>query len=269
MRPAPLDHHEVDLTPVEVAEVAQLEVPPLGVLPEVHPLEQVRRHQVLEALRLAGDERPVEVVVLLLLLHGADPRRAERREPEDGVEALEDRHPAGHRLVADLEVLPQRVERQRASRRARAGAASAVSRRPRSCTRSRRGDLLAHEPLPVLARPAPRLDLGAAEEGLREPAERQQVRSSPGDPQTELGHRQGVQAQEVVPPLQRVAAEAVEVQPGAPGDQDPLAPRGARRTGPSGSGARPGTCGSRRTPTASPGAAPPAGCARGRPARPS
>ena len=40
-------------------------------------------------------------------------RRAERLDAEDGVEPLENLQPAAHRAVADLEVLAQRVHRQR------------------------------------------------------------------------------------------------------------------------------------------------------------
>lgn len=54
--PSALDHDEVDLATVHVA--------PLGILKEVHPLEQVCAHEVLEALGLSGNDRPVEVIVL-------------------------------------------------------------------------------------------------------------------------------------------------------------------------------------------------------------
>ena len=64
------------------------------VLLEVNPLEEVRGHQVLEPLRLSGHEGPVEVIVLLRLLHGSDPGRPVRRETEQRIEPLEDREPS-------------------------------------------------------------------------------------------------------------------------------------------------------------------------------
>jgi len=76
----------------------------------VHPFQQVRGHQVLEAGPCLRHDRPIDVVVLLFLLHGADPGVSKWRQPEDGVETLEHLDPAGDGLVADLQVLAQRVD---------------------------------------------------------------------------------------------------------------------------------------------------------------
>jgi PIN domain nuclease of toxin-antitoxin system len=49
----------------------------------VHPFEQVASDQILEARRIAGYHRPVQVVVLLLLLHRPDARRSGHDDPFD------------------------------------------------------------------------------------------------------------------------------------------------------------------------------------------
>ena len=51
-RPTPFEDDEVHLVAVAIPEVAELEIESLRVLPEVHPFEQVRRHEILEATRL-------------------------------------------------------------------------------------------------------------------------------------------------------------------------------------------------------------------------
>lgn len=75
---SPLDDHEIDLSTVRVAEVLEIEVSAPGVLLVMHPLEEMRRHEVFEPLRRLLGEGPVPVIVLLLLLHRPDPRRPER-----------------------------------------------------------------------------------------------------------------------------------------------------------------------------------------------
>jgi len=80
---------------------------------EVHPFQQVARHEILEPDRVGRHNGPVQVVVFLLLLHRPDTGRPERRHAKDRVQPLERRDPGGCRLVADLQVFPQRVDRQR------------------------------------------------------------------------------------------------------------------------------------------------------------
>jgi hypothetical protein len=94
------------------------------------------------------------------------------------------------------------------------------SRVPRSCAAR---PVLSHEAVAVLARPPPRLDLGARQEGFREAAEREKVAQLGGRLQGQLGGREGVEPEHVVATLQRIAPEAVEVQLRAAGDQNPLA----------------------------------------------
>ena len=64
------------------------------------------------------------------------------------------------------------------------------------------------------------LDFGAAEVRFGEAAEPQQVVEFAGLPQPEFRGGQGVQAEEMEAALQRIAAEAVGVEPGAAGHQD-------------------------------------------------
>lgn len=112
-RRATFDDDEVDLAAVNVTEVTQFDVPAERVLLEVHPLQQVTCHQILEPGRFGRYDGPVDVVVLLLLLDRANPRCAERRQAKEGVEALESRDPGRGGPMADLEVLAQSVDRQR------------------------------------------------------------------------------------------------------------------------------------------------------------
>jgi hypothetical protein len=69
---------EVHASTVHIAKVAKLHITALAVLEKMHPLEQVGAHEVLEARGRLGDHRPVQVVVLLLLLDGARFRRGRR-----------------------------------------------------------------------------------------------------------------------------------------------------------------------------------------------
>jgi len=64
-----VDHDEVHLAAVHIAKVAQLDIAAFGVLPEVHPLEQVRPNEVLEALRSPGDDGPVQITLTDFGLH--------------------------------------------------------------------------------------------------------------------------------------------------------------------------------------------------------
>ena len=54
--------------------------------------------------------------------------------------------------------------------------------------------------------------------------ETQEVLQLAGRAEAQLRRREGVQTQEVVASLERVAAEAIEVEPGAARDEDALAP---------------------------------------------
>ena len=104
--PARFDHHdrqpavgddEIDLAAVRVAEVTKLEVEPLRVLTEVHPLEKVRGDQVLEpgcgmgfftleAARLTGPEGRVYAVDLQQRMISALERRVLRAKLSDVIE---------------------------------------------------------------------------------------------------------------------------------------------------------------------------------------
>jgi len=107
-----LDDDEIHLAPIGVTKITQFQIAPVRVLLVVNPLEQVRGDEVLESLRIARYERPVEMVVLLLLLDGPDPGCAEGREAEESVQAFENADPVGHGLVADLQILPQSIDRE-------------------------------------------------------------------------------------------------------------------------------------------------------------
>jgi hypothetical protein len=76
-------------------------------------LQEMRSDQVFEARSRVRDLRPVPEVELLLLLDGADPWRAERRNAEADIEILEDLQPAFGRLVGDFELFPKVFHGQR------------------------------------------------------------------------------------------------------------------------------------------------------------
>ena len=160
--------------------------------------------------------------MLLLLLDGADARRTERRQAEDRVEPLEGGEPGGHGLVAHLQVLAQGVDRER--RADQLGQAQHQQlEMPEVLDALERRDLVAHQPGAVLARPAtrlvPRCRRGTAPGN---PPSVSSVRKSRRRTQPQLRRRERVQPQQVVAALQRVAAEAVEVEPSAAGDEDAL-----------------------------------------------
>ena len=214
-----IGHDEVDLAAVDVPEVPQIEIAPADVLLVVHPLQQVHGHQVLEAGGPVAHLDPVVVVVLLRLLDGAERRRAERLDAEDGVEPLENLQPAADGPVADLQVLAQRVHRQRRPHHVAQPNREQLDRAdvgdPFEVT-----NLLFDEAHAVLARPALRCVPGVAHPGLGEAAEVEEP-IQPGDVgDAELGDRQRVQAQQVVASLQGVAAVTVVVEPAAAGDEN-------------------------------------------------
>ena len=66
-RDAPFHDHEVRLPPVPVPKVAQIAVQTLRILPERRPFKQVVGDEALESGGVAGNDGPVEVVVLPIL----------------------------------------------------------------------------------------------------------------------------------------------------------------------------------------------------------
>jgi hypothetical protein len=143
-----------------------------GVLLEVHPLQQMAGHEVLESGRVGWHDRPVEVIVLLLLLDRTEPRRPERRHAKDGIEPFECRDPGGSRLVADLEVLAQAVDRQRRSDEI-GKAKHQEFEVPQILDALERRDVVANEAGPILARPAAGFDEAPPQKGLGKSAQRQ------------------------------------------------------------------------------------------------
>ena len=212
-------HHEVDLAARGVAEVAQFQVSAAHVLLVVHPFQQVHGHQVLEAGAGAADRNPVVVVVLPRLLHGADRRRAERRHADDGVQPLQHVEPAGDGAVADLQVLAQRVDGER-----RAHQIGQPDGQPLDGAQVadplQVAQVLGDQPHAVGARPAAGGVRRVAQPGFGEAAPVEQPRQPLRVGDAELGHRQRMQAQQVVAALQGVAAVAVVVEPAAAGHQD-------------------------------------------------
>ena len=186
------------------------------------PLEQVRRDQVLEAERVLFDQRPVEMIVLALLLDGADARSAERRNAEQRVQPLQDVQPARERLVADLQVLAKRIDGKRRPDQVRQAHREQLQRSQIVHALQIR-DLLAHEHATVFARPALGLSAGAGEEWLRKAAKRQELAEIRRALDAQLCDGQRVHPERMVAALQRIAAEAVEVELGAARDQDLLA----------------------------------------------
>jgi hypothetical protein len=79
----------------------------------MHPFQKMGSDEVLEPRGGIGYKRPVELIVLLLLLDGSKPRGPEGSEAEDGVEAFENSKPVRDCLVSDLQVFAQRVDRER------------------------------------------------------------------------------------------------------------------------------------------------------------
>lgn len=112
----------------------------------------MRCHEVLESGHLSLGERPVEVVVLLLLLHGPEARRSEVRQAKDRAESLENARPRSHRLVRHLQVFSEGVERGRRAEELREAEDEELEiPEVRDALRDR--DLLPDEQIPVLAEP--------------------------------------------------------------------------------------------------------------------
>ncbi len=184
------------------------------------PLEQVRRHEVLEAQRILLHQCPVELIVLARLAHGPHLRRSERCQAKDGVESLEDRDPTLDGLVRDLQVFAQRIDRKR--RADELGKSKGQKLEASQVMHAlQRGDVLTDQPRPVLARPASRLDFGATQERLGKAAEVEQVDES-RLPLAELREGERMESQQVIAPLQRVAAVTIEIEPAAAGGQNLL-----------------------------------------------
>src|SRR5437867_1325824 len=161
------------------------------------------------------------MVVLLRLLHGADSGGAERREPVDGVQTLENIHPVRHRLVADLEVLPDAVDGERRAHEIRESEHQQLQV-PEVLDPLQARQLLTNQEVAMLAGPAPGLDLRAAEERLREAAKSHEVGKLIGRADPDLCDRERVETEQVVATLERVSSTAVEVESRASGDEDAL-----------------------------------------------
>ena len=164
----------------------------------------------------------IEVIVLLFLLHRANPGRAERREPEDRVQAFEDFEPARNRLVGHLQILAQGVDRKRRAHQ--------IGKSQHEQFESAEildaleaGDVVVDQAIPVVARPPLRLDLGSFEEGLGKSGEPEQIQKLWGLAKPQLGDRKRVKPKVVIPALKRIAAVAVEIEARAAGDQNLLA----------------------------------------------
>jgi plasmid maintenance system killer protein len=77
----------------------------------MRPLEQVGAHEVLEAGGASGTNRPIQVVVLLLLLDGAPFRRGRRAGASLTCSVRQSRRPQAAVSVKDMAALPgNRVE---------------------------------------------------------------------------------------------------------------------------------------------------------------
>lgn len=86
-----------------------------------------------------------------------------------------------------------------------------------------RYDVLPNQSVAILAGPAARLGFAAAEERLRESPERQERPEVVRSPDAEFTHGERVQAQQMITSLQRLAAEAIEIQLPAARNQNLLA----------------------------------------------
>lgn len=113
-----------------------------------------------------------------------------------------------------MEVLADRVERERCTDELREAEREELEA-PEVGDALQVDDLLADEPVPVLARPAPRGDLRAGEERLLESTEDEEVAERGGALQLQLRGGERVKAEEVVAALERVPAVSVEVEAGA------------------------------------------------------
>ena len=79
----PFCNHEVDLASINVAKIAKIQFPAGGVLFEVHPFEEMTCDQILEARSFPRNERPIQVIMLLLLFYSTDAWRSKRGEAKD------------------------------------------------------------------------------------------------------------------------------------------------------------------------------------------
>jgi hypothetical protein len=161
------------------------------------------------------------MVVFLFLLDRAEPRGCERRHPEQHVQALQRGNPGGHRPVAHLEIFPKAVDRQGRADQLRQAHHEQLEV-PQVLNPFEGGHVFANEAGAVLARPSPRLHLAAAQVGLGEPPERQEVGQLLPGSQRQFGGRERVEAEEMVAALQRIASEPVQVQAPAARHQDAL-----------------------------------------------
>ena len=125
--------------------------------------------------------------------------------------------------MRDLEVLSQGVDRQR--RADEIGQAQhQLFQAAEVADACQSGHVFPEHARTLMTGPAARLDLAAAEPGLGEPAEIQQLREALRVRDVRLDDRQRMQPQQVIPALQRVAAKTEELQAPAPGHQNALLP---------------------------------------------
>src|SRR4029077_17431830 len=82
--------------------------------------------------------------------------------------------------------------------------------------------LLAHQQVPVLPRPAARLHLRAAEKRLWKAAKGEELPQLLRRLEPQLGHRQRVEMKQVISALKRISRIAIEVEPRTAGDEDAL-----------------------------------------------
>ena len=188
----------------------------------MHPLQQVHGHQVLEAGRPVRNRNPVVVVVLPRLPDRPDHGRAERRQPHDGVEPLENLQPAGHGPVAHRQVLTQRVDRQRRAHQIGQPDGQQLQR-AQILDPLQVPDLLFDQTHAILARPPPGFVRRVGQVRFGEASQIEEPGESRGVGDAELGDRQRVQPQVMVAALQRVAAVAIEIESTAAGHENPRA----------------------------------------------
>jgi len=187
----------------------------LGVFDEVAVLEKVRRHEVFEARALGAGVGPVVEVELLFFLHGTDARTPKRRDAEGEVHLIEDREPVFYGVVRNLEVLADALERERRPHSRRERIDQEVEQRDLFHALERQ-DVLVDDALVALVLPFAPDALAAGEERLRETAEAQEIT----EVAVGLGDGEWMEPEVLVAAEERVAAFAVEVEPGRAGHDD-------------------------------------------------
>ena len=156
--------------------------------------------EVLEPGALVMHDGPVEVIVLSLFSDRAYARRTEGRKAKDREQALESVEPGCRRLVRDLQVFAQGVDRERRSDEI--GEAQHHFLEPAQVLDPLQGgDFLFDEARPVRAGPTTGFGLARTEKRLGKSAESRQARETVRVLDAGLGNREGVKTQEVISPL--------------------------------------------------------------------